>query len=621
MAPALALVDTGSAGAEQCAQMPGTTDVTSSEDVEPESNERAGTGAPTLAPLDTPEPPDPVLLAPLPDPASEQARAFAEALGLSTTAADVLHRRGHREVDATRSFLDPKLAGLSDPEAMIDRGLAADRLARAVRRGERVCVFGDYDCDGITSAAIMTGVLEALGGDVVTLLASRFEGGYGVSATAVDKIIASKARVLVTCDCGSSDHENLAAVTARGIDVIVIDHHLVPDEPLPVVAFLNPHRPDCGFSYKGMASCGLAVSVGAAVRKALGRELDLRPWMDLVAIGTIADVAPLDGDNRALVRAGLRVITRAERPGTRALLELARLRGARQITGEDVAYRLAPRINAPGRLGSPTRALDLLLASSDEVAAAVAAEIDQMSKQRREIQDQMVASAIEEIEREGWGDRAGIVVGREGWNHGIVGIVAGNLVRRYGKPVAVVGFEGGTGRGSVRGPKGARLYDALASAADCLERFGGHQAAAGLTVQVDRFGELREAFEAACARQAAGGAGGIEEEPGARVWLDSDDDPRQVMADFLRLEPCGQGNPTPHVVVAANVAEAREVKGGHLKLELEPDARGGKLGAFAPAMGERADSLSGGRVVVTGKLRLNTWRGSTAVELLVEQIR
>ena len=257
------------------------------------------------------------------DPTSElparpghEARAFANAVGVTVTFADLLLRRGHSDPDATRRFLDPQLKNLTQPEAMVDRAVASDRLASAIRRGERIAVFGDYDCDGITAAAVATESLSALGGDVVSLLANRFDGGYGLSENAMAKLVDSGARVLVTCDCGSSEHEALEKLRPRGIESIVIDHHLVPDEPLPVVAFLNPHRKECGFPYKGLASCGLALSVAAGVRAALGRELDLRNLLDLVAIGTIGDVAPLDGDNRALVRAGLRALRRSQASGS-----------------------------------------------------------------------------------------------------------------------------------------------------------------------------------------------------------------------------------------------------------------------------------------------------------------
>lgn len=553
----------------------------------------------------------------LPAPAAPEARELGRATGLSVTVADLLHRRGQRDPEAVRRFLDPKLSELTRPDQMADRDAAAERIAAAVQRGEAICVFGDYDCDGITSCALLTDVLRTLGARVVPLLASRFDGGYGVSPSAVRRIVSSGASLLVTCDCGSSDHASLAEIARAGIDVIVIDHHLVPDEPLPALAFLNPHRPECRFPYKGLASCGLALSVAAAVRARLGKTLDLRLWLDLVAIGTIADVAPLDGDNRALVRTGLRMLRERRRPGVRALLELARIDAATPVTGEDVAYRVAPRINAPGRLGAPDAALELLLAASPDAARAAAGEIERLSTERRAIQQRLIAEATEEIEREGWAERPAIVVGREGWSHGIVGIVAGRLASRYGRPVIVVGFESGRGRGSVRGPRGARLYDALSAAAPALERFGGHQAAAGVEVTSERLVELRERFERAC----ADGLAAPEQpalDPSTVALLDPDDDPARVVADLAQLEPCGEKNPSASIALEADVLDAREVRGGHLKLDLSL-GRGRRMAAFGPSMGHEAARL-GRSVVLLGKLRPDRWRGGNAVELKIEQL-
>jgi single-stranded-DNA-specific exonuclease len=551
----------------------------------------------------------------LPALAGAEARSLGRSLKLTTTIAEWLRSQGHGDSDATRRFLSPKLQHLSAPDGMADRSLAADRLASAVRRKERIAVFGDYDCDGITSAAIMTEVLRALGGDVTPLLASRFDGGYGVSSAAAERIVTSGARVLVTCDCGSSDHASLDSLRARGIDTIVIDHHLVPDEPLPALAFLNPHRPDCGFSYKGLASCGLALSIGAALRATLGQKLDLRQWLDLVAIGTIADVAPLDGDNRALVRAGLGVIGAPVRPGLRALSALAKIEGGSPLGARVVAFRIAPRINAPGRLGAPDLALKLLLARSDAEAGELAARIEGISDRRRELQECMVAEAIAEIERDGYAERSAIVVGREGWNPGVVGIVAGRLSDRYRRPAIVIGFEGGVGRGSVRGPKGARLHDALSSVSALLDRFGGHQAAAGLEVRYERLADLREAFEQAV--EATGSARGLDENRDL-VRLVPDDELFRVVTDIEQLEPCGHSNPAPRLIVDAKVQEAREVRGGHLKLELSLE-NGHRLSGFGVAMGQMAGSLAGS-VSLVGTLGRDTYVGGSAVEIRVERI-
>jgi single-stranded-DNA-specific exonuclease len=549
-----------------------------------------------------------------PAPASLRAQALSRALGCSVTVAGWLDRLGHADAEATRHFLNPRLAALTSPDAMLDRKAAAERIARAVREKQRIVVFGDYDCDGMTSAAIFTEALRALGADVTPVLASRFDGGYGLSSAALDRVLAKQPALLVTCDCGSSDHASLERLAPLGVDAVVVDHHLVPEQPLPVLAFLNPHRPSCGFPYKGLASCGLALSVLAAVRAELGRALDLRPLLDLVAIGTIADVAPLDGDNRALVRAGLKVLSEARRPGVRALLDLAKIEPGTPLTAEDVAFRIAPRLNAPGRLGSPDLAVELLLATSLDTAHSLAAEIEQRQLERRAVQDRMLEEALAEVEREGYRDRPALVIGREGWNHGIVGIVAGRLAQELQKPVAVIGFEHGVGRGSVRGHKGARLHDALSACAPLLRRFGGHQAAAGLEVELENLAALRAAFEAACAAQPA-----VEVTDDApRVRLVAGDSLSKVLVDLAELEPCGESNPAPSLALIGRVVSAREVTGGHLKLELSLDG-GQRLSAFGINLGARAATLSGD-IWVSGKLRPDRYRGGNAIELKLDKI-
>jgi single-stranded-DNA-specific exonuclease len=545
---------------------------------------------------------------------SLRAQALSRALGISVTVASWLEQRGHSDAEATRRFLNPRLAELTAPDAMLDRKAAAERIARAVRSRERIVVFGDYDCDGMTSAAIFTEALRKLGADVTPVLASRFDGGYGFSGAALQRVLALQPGLLVTCDCGSSDHATLELLRASAVDAVVVDHHLVPEQPLPVLAFLNPHRPGCGFPYKWLASCGLALSVLAAVRAELGQALDLRPLLDLVAIGTIGDVAPLDGDNRALVRAGLKVLGEARRPGVRALLELAKIEPGSPLSAEDVAFRIAPRLNAPGRLGAPDLAVRLLLAESLDSAHALAAEIEQRQVERRALQEQMLQEALVEVERERYGERAAVVVGREGWNHGIVGIVAGRLAADLKRPVAVIGFDKGIGRGSVRGPKGARLHDALTACAPHLRRYGGHQAAAGLEVAIDRLDTLRAAFESACAAQpVAVDCGDLP-----CVRLAPGDNLSRVLSDLAQLEPCGESNPAPALALVGRVVSAREVSGGHLKLELSLDG-GERLSAFGIGLGHRAQGLTG-EVAVSGRLRPDRYRGGNAIELKLDKI-
>jgi single-stranded-DNA-specific exonuclease len=545
---------------------------------------------------------------------SLRAQALSRALGISVTVASWLDQLGHSDAEATRRFLNPRLVELTSPDAMLDRKAAAERIARAVRSRERIVVFGDYDCDGMTSAAIFTEALRKLGGDVTPILASRFDGGYGFSQTALQRVLQQRPSLLITCDCGSSDHATLQQLQAHGVDAVVVDHHLVPEQPLPVLAFLNPHRQACGFPYKWLASCGLALSVLAAVRAELGQALDLRPLLDLVAIGTIGDVAPLDGDNRALVRAGLKILGEARRPGVRALLELAKIDPGEPLSAEDVAFRIAPRLNAPGRLGAPDLAVQLLLADTLDTAHALAAEIEQRQIERKAVQERMLEEALAEVERERYRERAAVVIGREGWNHGIVGIVAGRLAAELKRPVAVVGFDNGIGRGSVRGPRGARLHDALSACSPHLRRFGGHQAAAGLEVAFEQLAALRAAFESACASQPP--AESCDDEPCVR--LAAGDNLLRVLGDLAQLEPCGESNPLPALALVGRVLSAREVSGGHLKLELALDS-GERLSAFGIGLGHRAQGLSG-RVAVSGKLRPDRYRGGNAIELKLHKI-
>ena len=548
-------------------------------------------------------------------PPHSAALELSRALSISRTLAGWLDAQGHRDLDATRRFLSPRLAELSPPHAMLDRDAAAERLARAVTARERIAVFGDYDCDGITATAVLTELLRALDADVVPLVAERNDGGYGVSAAAVERIVATGATLVVTCDCGSSDHASLAELQRRGLDAVVVDHHLVPEEPLPAVAFLNPQRPGCGFPFKWLASCGLCLSLGAAVRARLGRTIDLTSVLDLVAIGSIADVVPLVGDNRALVRAGLARLGDAKRPGLRALFELAKLERGTALRADEVAFRIAPRLNAPGRLGSASVTLALLLEKNPDRADQIAGDVEQKNAERRVLQDRMVAEALAEVREERWDAAPAVVLGREGWQQGIVGIVAGRLADELGRPVAVIGFENGVGRGSVRGPRGARLYDALKAVSPVLLRFGGHQAAAGLEVTASRLGELREGFAAAVAAQ---GHDETLAPPAPAVPLAAGDTLARVLGDFALLEPCGEGNPCPELELHGTLLRAREVRGGHLKLEVEL-ASGERVSAFGAGMGARTFE-PGASVTMAGRLVHDRFRGGDAAELRLSRV-
>jgi single-stranded-DNA-specific exonuclease len=546
------------------------------------------------------------------DPA--RAGELGRALAVSPLIAQVLLNRGISLEGPAKTFLSPKLAHLTRPDQMADRSLTAERLAEAVRKRERIVVFGDYDVDGTTSAAILSGILEQLGGDVCTLLANRFDGGYGLSDAALDRCLRERPRVLVTCDCGSSDHARVERARDAGVDVIVIDHHLVPAKPLAAVAFLNPHRPVCGFPYKGLCSAGLALSVGAALRQEMKADLDLRPWLDLVALGTIADVAPLDGDNRALVRSGLALLSSEHaRPGIVALRELAKIRPGTALSAIDVAFRMTPRLNAAGRLGDPAITLQLLRAQSLTDARLIALQIERMNSERKELERSATKAAIEQLGPSGR-ERAGLVAAGEGWHRGVVGISAARLVDRYQRPALAIALHGELGHGSGRAPDGFPLHKALSRAAHLLEGFGGHDAAVGLTVRADRVDALREAFEQACAELSS--SLGADPPVSVDARLEGDHGYALPRASELSLlEPLGEANPEPVFEAYAELLRADVVGSDHLKLTLR--AGGGELGAFGFELGPQKALLQTPRVRVWGSLRPDTYRGNERVELRI----
>ncbi len=550
-----------------------------------------------------------------PGPPSDEACELARTVGFSFTVADALQRAGWAAGAKLDRWLEPKLAHLTPPDGMADLDQAAQRVADAIRGHESIAVFGDYDCDGITSTAIVTEAIEALGGTVTPLLANRFAGGYGFSNPGLERVLQTKASLLVTCDCGSADHERLAAARKAGVDSVVIDHHLVPEQSLPAVAFLNPHRPDCGFPFKGLASCGLALILATALRKTLDKRLDVRRWLDLVAVGTVADVAPLEGDNRILVRAGLARLGATERVGLSALA----IKGARgrkvPTTAEDVAFQIAPRINAPGRMADPKLALDALLERDPGRAQALVEQLDQITQDRRDVQQTMMAEALSEIAAKGFAQDPAIVLASANFHPGVVGIVAGRVTAQLGKPTVVVALDGDTGRGSARAPAGFRLYDSLVACREKLSGFGGHQAAAGVELSAAQIEGFRDAWRQACADQLA------TLPPAAEPWcpdvrLDERDDVMQVLADLERLEPCGKGNRAPKLLFRdVEVVKSRRLK-THLKLDLR--LGGARLSAFGPDLADLEPAVAGQRIALVGRLKRDWWRGGTTAEVLME---
>ena len=538
--------------------------------------------------------------------------AIAAELGLRPAMARILVSRGFVTAGSIAKFLGPRLGELRAPEGMADLELALARLVTAVGEHQRVGVFGDYDVDGVTSAAVLTLGLRAFGLEVVPRVAAR-QAGYGLPPGVVDALADGGCRLIVTGDCGTSDLAALARARERGVDVIVIDHHQVPSGERLAYAMINPHRPDDRFPFKGLASCGIAFYLMAALRSRLSATtFDPRELLDLVAIGTIGDLVPLVEENRILVAAGLRILAGRRRPGIRALLDLAHITES-SITAEDVSFRMAPRLNAAGRLGDAQLALDLLLASDDAEAGRLGSQIDDVNRERQRIQEEVWLEAAAAAEP--WADAPAVVVGGQGWHHGVVGIIAARLVDRFDKPAIVIGFEGESGRGSARTTGGLNVYEALAATSGHLTRFGGHAGAAGLSLTTERFEAFRSDFLAEVGRRSSNRVA-------PTIEVDAEVELNEINISFAedlrRLGPHGAGNREPLLVLRGLFTEeTRVLAKGHLQLALS--AFGARADAIAFNMAGQ-DPGRGVTVDLLASADVDTFRGTRRARLRVKHL-
>jgi single-stranded-DNA-specific exonuclease len=546
------------------------------------------------------------------------ATSLAKAIGVRPLTARILLGRGIAEAGRAARFLAPKLADLRPPEGMADLGRALDRIAAALAAGETIGVFGDYDVDGVTTAAVLATTFRAFAGatgaKVIPRCASR-QAGYGLGVEDVARFAADGCRVLVTGDCGTSDHEALMACRTAGVDAIVIDHHQIPEGETAAFALINPHRSDDAFPFKGLASCGVAFYLAASLRSRLrdaNPSFDPRDLLDLVALGTIADLVPLTDENRILVANGLRILSARKRPGLDALAVASEIEG-RALTTHDVGFRLAPRLNAAGRLGEAQLALDLLLATDAESATRLAGELEDKNMERQRIQEivwiEALAAAAEHE------SAPALVVGAEGWHPGVVGIIAARLVDKFARPAVVVGFRSGEGRGSARTVPGFDLFAALSRCSAHLSRFGGHAAAAGMSVTAAGLEGFRAAFAAAIGEQANGRAL-VPLRVDALVGLGELD--VSFAEELSRLEPFGAANVEPLFALTGLTAQTtRRVGKGHLQLTLAD--RGTIAEAIAFGMADR-DPGPGASLDLLATAELDTYRGARRARLKVRQL-
>ncbi len=554
------------------------------------------------------------------DPSATQ--ALAAELGIPEPLAAILVQRGIASPDLAKAFLRPDLERLSDPRSWADMSVALELLARAVREKRPILVHGDYDVDGQCAAAMLTRILRSAGATVHPFVPHRIRDGYDFGPAGLAEAQRIGARLIITCDCGITAVDAVAAARAAGIDVIVTDHHLPGDELPPANAVLDPRRSDCKSEDKNLCGTGVAFKLAQALVQVLGLSSNLPlHFLDYVALATIADVVPLVGENRILVRYGLKKLADSRWVGLRALIETAGL-GGKPLRGAHVGFILAPRLNAAGRIGDANDGLRLLLTENPQEAAALARELETTNARRQEMDQLILDEAIELVEKTLNPADAAIVLANETWHPGVIGIVASRLVERYGRPTFLVGWDeasgGGVGRGSGRSIPGFDLHGALHRVGTHLEKYGGHTMAAGFTIRRERFDAFRVAF--------LGVAGELltpdDLAPSQRVDLEL---PLAEMSPELErlirhLEPCGAGNPAPVFGVRnARAVGARRVGTNHLRFTLDDGS------AVLPAIGFRwADEVPedwlGQPLDVAFRLERDEWQGRVTLQARVASL-
>ena len=534
--------------------------------------------------------------------------------GFSPLLAAVLARRGMTDGEQARSFIDCDDSLLGDPLMMTDMPLAVRRLTRAIETREHVAVYGDYDVDGITSSCLLAGYLRSKGLETELYIPDRIEEGYGVNTGAVRQLAERGVTLIVTVDCGVTAIEETRFAASLGVDMIITDHHECRDELPDALAVVDPKRPDCCYPTHDLAGVGVAFKLLCAMEGDVQAVLD--KYADLVAVGTVADVMPLIGENRYIIKAGLRKLSLSPRPGLRALMEEAGL-NARRVSATAIGFTLAPRLNAAGRLGRTQLAADLLLTESPAEAARLAAELCQLNRDRQSLETEIWNQAVAMLGEEK--PARPIVLAAEGWHQGVIGIAASRLTEAYHVPAIMICLDGEKGKGSCRSYGGFNLFEALSACSDCLEGFGGHALAAGLTIKPENVDAFRERIGKY-----------YDEHPSSHVSvLDIDvrvDSPELLdmrsVADLERLEPCGSGHPSAQLCMTGAVLETATPIGGgrHLKLRLSKFGHIYEAVFFSKTMAELGVK-PGAYVDAAFIPQINEFRARKTVQLLMTDIR
>src|SRR3954469_15299786 len=477
---------------------------------------------------------------------------LARTAGATPVVAELLLRAGLAEAVAAGRFLQPTLATLGDPFLLANLETAVDRLLRALRGKERVVVLGDYDVDGVCSTSILVSLLRRLGLDPAYVVPRRLEEGYGLTRVSIERALEKgKPDLFIALDCGTNSHEEVAYLRAQGIDVIIVDHHRSTEPAATGAVLINPHvHPLPGDdAWRYLCTVGLVFKLAHGLLKKLRAKqhpvalsIVLKEYLDLVAMGTIADLVPLQGENRVFARHGLRVLAETRRPGLLALMQVSGLKREQGLVPSDISFRLGPRINASGRLADASLSVDLLLSDDVAFCEKVARQLDDLNRERQDI-ERLITERAERYVEENFRDAAGLVLFDDGWHPGVVGIVAGRISRKYHRPTIVLGNEGELAKGSGRGLNGFNLVEILAVCAGHLDSWGGHPMAVGVSLKKLRLDEFRTQFDAAIRN----GRDGAATEPGVELsgWLEATQITEQLMTELEQMHPFGMGNPEP----------------------------------------------------------------------------
>jgi single-stranded-DNA-specific exonuclease len=554
------------------------------------------------------------------------ASALASTLGISGVVASVLAARGVETEETARALLKPSLEQLHDPFLMLGMRESVERVLRAVDSGERILVYGDYDVDGTTGTVVLRRALEFLGARTGYHVPHRFTEGYGIRQDVLERAKADGYTLVISVDCGIRAHEPLEWARANGLDVIVTDHHL-PDEDEgapPAFAVLNPNQRGCTYPDKNLAGVGVAFKLAHALFGERGRENLVPGFLKVVAIGTVADVAQLTGENRTIVSLGVKDLHRATNPGLRALLEVSGCADSRALKAFDLGFKVGPRINAAGRMDAARAVVELFEAKDITEARRIAAQLDARNRERQVVQQEVTERAVVELELSGQEATAVIVVAGEGWHRGVIGLAASKIAEKLHRPTVVISVdEDGAGHGSARSMEGFHMLDALTSCADLLEGFGGHAHAAGLGIRRENISELRRRLNEYASKVIC------EDEEGVPcleydVELPPEALDLELCNELEALEPHGAGWPRPVFVTRGLrvVGEPRVMKEKHLKFNVNTsEGRVHECIWWRAAERKAATPRPGECIELAYAMEANCWNGRTRLQLVVEDLK